>query len=239
MHHQLTNSAKKLVLVARGEASSFPHWDMPEDGGWICTGRPRATFHNCLDASNLFSAGEHVFNSIVAVLCVQGSILNTRDLGEPTVPHRPHARCFTFKCGWPVKNTALLALLRLHRSRYSKRNDVFSANNAKSQKCLLWRRDRSKEEEKKKPSLTPLGVLLCVVIWRLISGPKRASSHTTLCLESISSMGIPSSPPTGTILFVSRISLLLDLHKASTWFNQSIHESCHPAALQTRKRPAL
>lgn len=182
---------------------------MPEDGGWICTGRPRATFHNCLDASNLFPAGEHVFNPIAAILGVHGSILNTRDLGEPTVPHRRHARCFTFKCGWPVKNTALL---RLHRSRYSKRNDVFSANNAKSQKCLLWRRDRSK----KQPSLTPLGVLLCVVIWRLIPGPKRASSHTTLCLESINPMGIPSSPPTGTILFVSRISLvLLDLHKAS------------------------
>ena len=157
MHHQLTNSAKKLVLVARGEASSFPHWDMPEDGGWICTGRPRATFHNCLDASNLFPAGEHVFNSIVAVLCVQGSILNTRDLGEPTVPHRPHARCFTFKCGWPVKNTALLALLRLHRSRYSKRNDVFSANNAKSQKCLLWRRDRSKKKKKKTAFINPPG----------------------------------------------------------------------------------
>ena len=184
---------------------------MPENGGWICTGRPRATFHNCLDASNLFPAGEHVFNSIVAVLCVQGSILNTRDLGEPTVPHRPHARCFTFKCGWPVKNTALLALLRLHRSRYSKRNDVFSANNAKSQKCLLWRRDRSK----KTAFITPLGVFLCVVIWRLIPGHKRASSHTTLCLESINPMGIPSSSPPGTILFVSRISQLLDLRKAS------------------------
>ena len=75
---------------------------MPENGGLICTGRPRATFHNCLDAFNLFPAGEHVFNPIVAVLCVQDSIVNSRDLGEPTVPLRPHATCFFLQM-WVVR----------------------------------------------------------------------------------------------------------------------------------------